>query len=198
MKARIVDQAAILRTSPGLTSAAIAELPADSEVELGQVKSNAGTRWVSVSLLDGRSGYVPGDTKVFIFKRATLLQDRVDVYAGPSEDSGVVTRCQKNDRFQMTGNVTRDGKTWVKIRDAAGTEGYIDGGTRVRTETQAAMESPQHAMLHGALWCIGGILVTTITYSLASDHGGTYLIAWGPVIFGGWRFLKGLFRSVAS
>lgn len=48
-------------------------------------------------------------------------------------------------------------------------------------------------MLVGALWCGGGILITVITYSAASGpQGGTYLLAWGPIIFGGIQFLRGL------
>lgn len=48
-------------------------------------------------------------------------------------------------------------------------------------------------MLYGSLWCIGGLLVTFLTYSAASD-GGTYVIAWGAVIFGAIQFFKGLYQ----
>ena len=43
----------------------------------------------------------------------------------------------------------------------------------------------------GAVICIIGIAVTVGTYSAASG-GGTYVVAWGAIIFGGWRFLRGL------
>ena len=50
-------------------------------------------------------------------------------------------------------------------------------------------------MLFGALWCIGGILVTAITYSAAasSSGGGSYFVAYGAIIFGAIQFFKGLF-----
>jgi hypothetical protein len=44
----------------------------------------------------------------------------------------------------------------------------------------------------GLLWCVGGILVTAITYSMASG-GGTYFVAWGAVVFGGFQAIRGLF-----
>ena len=44
----------------------------------------------------------------------------------------------------------------------------------------------------GALFCIGGIIATVVTYSLASESGGTYIIAYGPAIFGGIQFIRGL------
>jgi hypothetical protein len=49
-------------------------------------------------------------------------------------------------------------------------------------------------MLSGALWCIGGIFVTVITYlsAASSPTGGTYFVAWGAIIFGAVRFFQGL------
>ena len=49
-------------------------------------------------------------------------------------------------------------------------------------------------MLFGALWCIGGIAVTAVTYSMASESptGGTFVIAWGAILFGFLQFLRGL------
>jgi hypothetical protein len=46
-------------------------------------------------------------------------------------------------------------------------------------------------MLHGALWCGGGILVTVFTYAAASG-GGTYVVAWGAIVFGAIQFFKGV------
>lgn len=50
-------------------------------------------------------------------------------------------------------------------------------------------------MLVGGLICIGGILLTAITYSMVPKAGGTYVVFWGAVLFGGIRFLYGAFRS---
>lgn len=49
-------------------------------------------------------------------------------------------------------------------------------------------------MFHGAIWCIGGILVTFVTYAAAANSpgGGTYIVAWGAIIFGARRFFQGL------
>lgn len=48
-------------------------------------------------------------------------------------------------------------------------------------------------MLYGALWCIGGIIVTAISYSAATG-GGTYIIAGGAIFWGAVQFFKGLFN----
>jgi hypothetical protein len=51
-------------------------------------------------------------------------------------------------------------------------------------------------MVVGALWCVGGILVTVITYGAASTNpaGGQYVVAYGAIIFGAIQFLRGAMR----
>lgn len=62
---------------------------------------------------------------------------------------------------------------------------------------QAKNEAANKNMLYGALWCIGGLLVTALTYSTASD-GGTYVVAWGAVVFGAIQFFKGVWQKVSK
>lgn len=50
-------------------------------------------------------------------------------------------------------------------------------------------------MLYGGLWCVGGIVVTAATYSAASG-GGSYVVAWGAILFGGIQFFRGLSQRV--
>ena len=48
-------------------------------------------------------------------------------------------------------------------------------------------------MVVGAIWCGVGVLITVVTYSAASGpEGGSYLLMWGPIIFGGIQFMRGL------
>jgi hypothetical protein len=47
-------------------------------------------------------------------------------------------------------------------------------------------------MLFGALWCIGGIIVTAVSYQVAKGlGGGEYVIAWGAMLLGAIQFLRG-------
>lgn len=45
----------------------------------------------------------------------------------------------------------------------------------------------------GGLWCVGGIVVTALTYS-ASSGGGRYVVAWGAILFGGIQLIRGLIQ----
>jgi len=54
------------------------------------------------------------------------------------------------------------------------------------------------SMVIGGLICLVGIVVTVVSYSAASSssRGGSYVVAWGAILFGGIRFFKGLFQSM--
>ena len=61
----------------------------------------------------------------------------------------------------------------------------------IRMRKEAVGAAGKKEMLHGALWCIGGITVTAVTYSLASE-GAPFIIAFGAIIFGAIQFFRGL------
>lgn len=60
--------------------------------------------------------------------------------------------------------------------------------------TSSSSNEAARNMVVGGIWCIGGIVVTAVTYNAVKDTGGTYFVAYGAIIFGGFQFLKGLFQ----
>ena len=58
---------------------------------------------------------------------------------------------------------------------------------------QAFAKKYKKHMIYGILWCVGGTFVTILTYSAASARGGTYVVAYGAVVFGAVDFFRGLF-----
>ena len=56
---------------------------------------------------------------------------------------------------------------------------------------QALAKAYARHMLYGILWAAGGITVTVAALTL-SANGGTYIVAWGAIIFGIVDFFRGL------
>ncbi len=52
-------------------------------------------------------------------------------------------------------------------------------------------------MIFGALWCVGGIVVTVATYRAASG-GGAFVVAWGAILFGAIQFFRGLIQALSA
>jgi len=201
MKARIIEQPVMVYSQPDINSISITQVPVGNEVEIGAAKKKDGKTWINVTLPNGQRGYMAGDTKIYQIKLATLVQANTNVYSMPSAMSAALNPMKKNTRFYLLDNVKQGEDNWVKIRNMTGGEGYIDGKTKIRVIAEAAKATRASAsrnMVFGALWCIGGILVTAITYSAASSGGGTYFVAWGAILFGGLQFLQGLVQFLSA
>lgn len=72
-----------------------------------------------------------------------------------------------------------------------------DAGPAATAETQVP-ENPRDVtarkqMLWGAFACSCGVLVTFVSYinAVSGPFGGTYIIAWGAILFGAVRFVQG-------
>jgi hypothetical protein len=75
--------------------------------------------------------------------------------------------------------------------DELGARGFV---TDVAIQVESFRHSPdgralmarkyRTKMIHGALWLVGGTVVTALTASTAAD-GGYFLVAWGAILFGG-------------
>jgi hypothetical protein len=61
-------------------------------------------------------------------------------------------------------------------------------------------QADRREMARGAFFCIGGLIVTVLTYAgaVSSPRGGTYTIAWGAVVFGAWHFFHGLMGYIKN
>jgi hypothetical protein len=75
-------------------------------------------------------------------------------------------------------------------REAAST--VVDKLLAMRAEAQE--EAARKDMLYGALWCLGGVLVTALTY-IAAEGGGVYIVWWGAIVYGAIRLFRGLSQS---
>jgi hypothetical protein len=65
--------------------------------------------------------------------------------------------------------------------------------TAWEAEKNMDREKAMNKMMWGAFICIIGIAITLCTYSSAARSGGSYTIAYGAILVGGFRFLQGLY-----
>lgn len=68
-----------------------------------------------------------------------------------------------------------------------------------QVEASATQAAARRNLMWGAMLCFVGIVVTVITYRMATNWGGgTYVVAWGAVLFGAVRFVRGLFQLAST
>ncbi len=202
MKGRLLDPQATLYAQPDPTSLAVAQLSEGQELDVTDTTTHNGQRWAAVVLPDERRGYLQGDTRIFRFRNARLVET-TDIYSEPSSASPVLGRYPSGTLLLIVGTAVQDGRTWIKVRDGGGKEGFVFEDTRMEDANrpsqaeiaEAIAERNRHVaqrnMIVGGLWCGGGIAVTVVTYTAASG-GGTYVVAWGAIIFGAVQFFRGM------
>jgi hypothetical protein len=80
----------------------------------------------------------------------------------------------------------------LNIREMSGQDrAVLDQAKRKRGAWQMAI---------GALLAVAGTIITIATYSDASSdsEGGTYIVAWGPIVFGIILFIQGVVQNRSS
>jgi len=103
----------------------------------------------------------------------------------------------------ISDHATPPANAMAEATPADGPERTIAGEADARIASlcsAAARSVGQRNMFVGALWCVGGILVTAVTYGLAASlpAGGTYLVAWGAIVFGALQFFRGLAQTSSA
>jgi len=66
-------------------------------------------------------------------------------------------------------------------------------------KARAHREAGRRMILTGVFFGIAGLVVTTLTYSMAASvGGGTFIIAWGAILFGGIEFVRGFIELLKA
>lgn len=122
----------------------------------------------------------------------TVLVPRsvLQVTLGSTEIVGAISLA----RFVLF-NVARAGVIWLFVKLASSAESLevgVSGGAYVAADPSPA-RTPQRDVVVGALWLVGGVLVSVLSFSLASDGGGgRYVITTGAIAYGLVRVVRGL------
>ena len=163
--------------------------------------SSAPDGFVEVILADGWRGFVDGKVKVMSLKQIELRQIDASLYETASYTSPVLAKIVRGTvlcMFSKEPVVKADGKEWVSVITTEGKRGYILADTKVTFPKPRVETEPKDGaknMLIGGGICAVGIVITAVTYSSASASGGTYVVAWGAILFGGIRFVWGLLQA---
>lgn len=121
---------------------------------------------------------------------------------------------QKNEQqlvrevYGYAANLMRNGESNYKIEKALVEKGLPQDIARTvvqnleqerqRQYNQAHRDAAMRNMAVGGVICVIGLIISIGSYQAAanSPSGGSYVVAYGAVIFGGIQFLKGLFSMM--
>jgi hypothetical protein len=138
--------------------------------------------------------------------KAKTIDSTTTVYDGTGFSALVVGHLAPGSDVEVLAVKKQDGRKWMTVKLPDGRMGFVSGEAKIVWLTSREKwktpdgEDAKRSMQRGALWLGGGVLVTAVTLSAASSsrQGGIVVIAWGPVLFGGFRFLVGLLQYLYS
>jgi hypothetical protein len=197
MKATILDPQVKVYSTMDENGVSIATLSQGMEVEFAGTKRKAGKMWVPVILATGQQAYLPGDARIFPIREGDLMQDSVDVQTEASTDSTVKQSLTRNARMSILEVVKEGDERWVRIRDTAGSEGYIPGDTRIRLIQQKTKAMGRKNILNGIIWLIAGGIISFSGAPAVSGSGFT-LLGYGALIFGLVMVIYGIVQFVTA
>jgi hypothetical protein len=74
--------------------------------------------------------------------------------------------------------------------DAAAASAVVERADQTKNERRVA---GRRHMIMGGVVCVVGIVITAWSYAVAEEGGGgSYVIAWGAIVFGAIQFVRGL------
>ncbi|WPV00590.1 hypothetical protein SNE26_02270 [Mucilaginibacter sp. cycad4] len=106
-----------------------------------------------------------------------------------SENIQTTTAVDINEMYQYATNLFVGGQNSYEVKTALMTRGLDEGNADYIVQqldqqiNNAHKERAKKDMLYGALWCVGGLVLTLA-------HIG--FIFWGAIVFGGIQFFRGV------
>lgn len=198
MRARLMEDDVLVYHNIEGTSPAFLRLPAGLELEVTKVIKRKNGVWAAIRLPDKQTGFMSGNAQVYYIRRMRLADKDTPVYADPAY---LVQRdtLKRGAVFTCLDTLTTGESQWLRIVDSYGREGFIPGSTKV-TMVDPAVPLDEtvpgslalKTMVNGALWAIGGTIITVWSINAASEKGGMYIVTWGAIIFGIGQFFKGI------
>ena len=115
------------------------------------------------------------------------------------EENPITTEKAVEQVYAVAANImVRENKNAYEVRKELNAIGLEDESARIVVENlerqikEAKSGKARKDMLYGGMWFFGGLIVTVVSYSAASNGGGSYMVAYGAIIFGGIQFFRGL------
>jgi len=179
MKGILVEDGIKVFAEPSDQTLSIASIKKGEEFELGKVSRKKKEVWVEVTLSSGQTGYINGETKIFVIKKVQFFGDNIEAHEAPLPDSPVIKTYPKKSVVTAVGFEKDEGKGWVKILDADGLTGFVRGESKIRVYQEATKENGKKQMFSGGMFAIlaAAFYIYSLNNGQASSNMSVLVVA---------------------
>lgn len=145
-------------------------------------------------------GTINFEAESYIEEAESFFQENGECENSKTESGGEEMQRFVNDIYNYTTRrmVNNDVSAYEMYNDLIKTQGLSEEDAKVvvnnvseEIRKQRNGKAEKNAIIGGIVALIG-LLVTIVTYSNASGSGGTYIVAWGAILYGGIQFFRGV------
>lgn len=154
MRGILVEEVVKVYAEASDQTLSITSLKKGDEVELGKVSRKKKEVWVEVTLDSGQTGFISGETKIFVIKKVQFFADNIEAHEAPTNESAVIKTYPKKTIVTAVGYESDEAKGWVKIIDAEGQTGYVRGEAKIRVYQEASVANGKKQMFSGGMFAV--------------------------------------------
>jgi len=192
MRASLGDESARVWQEPNSESISLTSIHKGEEFEIGKVIRKKKEVWVTITLDNGVTGFISGDTHIFAIQQVEAVGNDLELYQQPDSSSPVLATIAKKTLFTVRGVETVNEESWYRAETEEGMQGYIKSGSRLRAKPQVTKESARKMMITGALFAVGGAVLYFLFPSNPEAAGGnTSFISLGLILLGLFQVFQG-------
>ncbi|HQM55186.1 MAG TPA: SH3 domain-containing protein [Anaerolineaceae bacterium] len=192
MRASLGDESARVWQEPNSESISLTSIHKGEEFEIGKVIRKKKEVWVTITLDNGVTGFISGDTHIFAIQQVEAVGNDLELYQQPDSSSPVLATIAKKTLFTVHGVETVNEESWYRAETEEGVQGYIKSGSRLRAKPQVTKESARKMMITGALFAVGGAVLYFLFPSNPEAAGGnTSFISLGLILLGLFQVFQG-------
>ena len=192
MRASLGDESARVWQEPNSESISLTSIHKGEEFEIGKVIRKKKEVWVTITLDNGVTGFISGDTHIFAIQQVEAVGNDLELYQQPDDSSPVLATITKKTLFTVRGVETVNEESWYRAETGEGVQGYIKSGSRLRAKPQVTKESARKMMITGALFAVGGAVLYFLFPSNPEAAGGnTSFISLGLILLGLFQVFQG-------
>jgi hypothetical protein len=192
MKGILVEDEIKVFGEPNDQTLSIASIKKGEEFELGKVSRKKKDVWVEVTLGSGQTGFINGETKIFVIKKVQFFGDGIEAHEEPLYDSPVIKTYPKKSIVTAVGFEKDEGKGWVKIIDSEGITGYVRGESKIRVYQEASKENGKKQMYSGGMFAILAVAFYFFSFKNGQSTGNMAILIVAVFAFGLMQLIQGI------